>query len=311
MLLKKILDNNFKLNSLRYSLKFLSNFVRFKISNNLMVLGRRNLLNLFFYLEALFYLSKNYSGCFNVSLVYKFNNLNYHFGYFLLRLKNVLRSYSLVSNVSFFKGFQFLKSLIFDSDKKYFILYRSLYLVYDKKKFKLRNYFLGTYYNYSSFLFLEVLNFSVLNDLFLTYNSFYKNGNLAIFLPFFLLLFSFRFSGFFHLWKHRPIGNVNFVDFEDSVILTVFKFYNLFLYYWYSICDNKERLRFFIKVIQQSCLLTLARKHKKNKAWTYDIYFSDFFSDNCNFFLKDLILYVKFLNIGNFLFNSILNEFKY
>ena len=87
LLLKKILDNNFKLNSLRYSLKFLSNFVRFKISNNLMVLGRRNLLNLFFYLEALFYLSKNYSGCFNVSLVYKFNNLNYHFGYFLLRLK--------------------------------------------------------------------------------------------------------------------------------------------------------------------------------------------------------------------------------
>lgn len=130
-----------------------------------------------------------------------------------------------------------------------------------------------------------------------------------IFLPFSLVFYSFRSCGFLHLWRHRAIGNVNFIDFEDAVIINLFKLYKLFLYYWYNICFNNESLHFFFRLLKESCLLTLARKHKKNKTWTYDIYYFDVCSLHYDLF-KDLRFYAKFLNTGNFLFNNLLNEFK-
>lgn len=304
--------NTIKLDSFCCSPNALFKFVNFKLYNYFCSFSKTRLLNLFFSVESLSCLSQNYNfKSFLESTEFPLiSNLNYNFGFLLLKLKILLRSYLLSSDIFFFKGFHFLKSLVFESDKKYFMLYRSLYGISNIKQFKLRNYFLGISYKFSNLLFVETSNFALLIQVFLKLDCKLKNVDLAVFLPFSLLLYAFRFCGFFHLWKYRSIGNINFIDFEDYIIINLFKFYGVFLYYWYSICNNKKSLRFFFKLLQQSCLLTLARKHKKNKTWTYDVFFSElFFYDERVF--KDLIFYLRFFNVGNFLFDTILSEFKY
>lgn len=84
-----------------------------------------------------------------------------------------------------------------------------------------------------------------------------------------------RDAGFFHFKINRPCSNSTFIFFSDSEILKAYSTVMYNLIYYYRVADNFSRVKSIIAHLRKSCLLTLARKHKKNKAWAYRTYGDD------------------------------------
>jgi len=62
---------------------------------------------------------------------------------------------------------------------------------------------------------------------------------------------------------------------EDTKLIKSFSYICYIFLTWFRCCKNLLKLKSFIAIIRESCFLTLARKHNKNKAWAYKVYTSD------------------------------------
>lgn len=107
-----------------------------------------------------------------------------------------------------------------------------------------------------------------------TFDNF--RSTVKIFAPFLFLIKKFRKLGFLHPLKYCPIGNSKYFIFEDYYIIQQFDFLLISLLTWYRCSDNFSKVKLFAEFFRESCLLTLARKHNKSKAWVYSVYTSDF-----------------------------------
>lgn len=132
--------------------------------------------------------------------------------------------------------------------------------------------------------------------------------------PLFYLYSKFRYLGFFHFSKFRPIGNSKFLFLSDYSIIREFSSLSYKLLIWYRFSYNFSKLKLLVEYLRQSCILTLCRKHNKSKRWanrvysfnlflyrnlfTFDSFFPssldmvllkrDFFLENYTFFLSEI-----------------------
>lgn len=115
------------------------------------------------------------------------------------------------------------------------------------------------------------------------------------------------FLGFIHPFKKRPIGNTKYILLDDKAIIIAFGYFANVLLFWYRCCDDFEKIKMIILMLRKSCLLTLCRKHNKNKSWGLRIYTSDLIYIRSSFYNKcffPLSSYVKSLSKKFLLKNS-------
>lgn len=84
-----------------------------------------------------------------------------------------------------------------------------------------------------------------------------------------------RAKGFFHPKKNRPCGNSSFIRHSDAEIIRAYSALMLGLLSYYRAADNLSKVKSLVAHLRKSCIFTLARKHKKNKAWAYETYSDD------------------------------------
>lgn len=176
----------------------------------------------------------------------------------------------------------FLQNLVDDFRKKISFLYQNMNDLHELNSFVLRSYYLSKNRNVKGFLFLSP-GLNILSDI--KYNL-VKNitRTFALFIPIREYFLKLRVLGFIHLYKLRPIGNVNYISFDDWFIIRSFGFLAYCFLSWFRFCDNFSKLRYLVDIIKQSCFLTLSRKHNKSKSWSYNVYTSDLLVFNNLFF---------------------------
>jgi hypothetical protein len=105
--------------------------------------------------------------------------------------------------------------------------------------------------------------------------KFYVNKSFVLLIPFNLLIKKLRLLGFIHSFKNYPTSNLSLIFFSDSFIIRSASYIVYCLLSWFRLCDDFFKLKFFIRLIQESCLLTLCRKHNKSRVWVYNLYTFD------------------------------------
>lgn len=85
----------------------------------------------------------------------------------------------------------------------------------------------------------------------------------------------FRVLGFIHPNKNRPIGNVKYLNLNDIVIIWNFSYLYLIILIWFFDSNNFSSLVTFVRILKQSCILTLCRKHNKSKFWISSVFTND------------------------------------
>ena len=90
------------------------------------------------------------------------------------------------------------------------------------------------------------------------------------------ITYKFKILGFMHLSKDRPIGNIRYLSLSDLNIIRNFSYIYFMIMFWFLDCNNYKKLRSFLSLLRQSCILTLARKHNKSKSWASAIFTSNF-----------------------------------
>jgi hypothetical protein len=103
----------------------------------------------------------------------------------------------------------------------------------------------------------------------------HRKKSLFLFVPVLLLIKKFRLLGFIHPSKNCPIGNLSLILFSDHFIIKISSFLVYSILNWYSFSKNLLSLKILIELVRESCLLTLCRKHNKNKSWAYTTYTSN------------------------------------
>lgn len=198
-----------------------------------------------------------------------------------------------------------LPKLLFGSLSNDFFLYN--YFLELKKNITLQKhittlnlfYFKSNKYILNLFYFNKInictKNSTIVRSNIFNYSIFFKNYYLNIkksfffHVPFNFLTKKLRLLGFLHSFKNRSVGNLSLVYFSDYFIIKISSYIVYAILSWFSLCKDFNRLRFFVELIRESCLLTLCRKHNKTRSWIYNIY------------TFDLILF-KNLYLTNFFF---------
>jgi len=99
--------------------------------------------------------------------------------------------------------------------------------------------------------------------------------NVTIMAPLNDIYNDFRVKGFFHPKKNRPCGNSSFIKHSDAEIIRAYSALMLGLLFYYRAADNFSKVKSIVAHLRKSCIFTLARKHKKGKAWAYEVYGDD------------------------------------
>jgi len=99
--------------------------------------------------------------------------------------------------------------------------------------------------------------------------------NVSISAPLKDIMDNLRAKGFFHFTKKRPCSNNSFLLHSDAEIIKAYSAVMYGLLYYYRAADNFSKVKSIISHLRKSCILTLARKHKKNKSWAYETYGDD------------------------------------
>jgi len=89
------------------------------------------------------------------------------------------------------------------------------------------------------------------------------------------ILDNLRSKGFFHFTKKKPCSNSSFLLHSDVEIIKAYSAVMYGLLSYYRAADNFSNVKSIISHLRKSCILTLARKHKKKKAWAYETYGDD------------------------------------
>lgn len=111
-------------------------------------------------------------------------------------------------------------------------------------------------------------------------NSFFtgfisKRFVLSVLIPIKYFYHRLRHLGFLHFYKFRPIGNIRYLNYSDSLIVKWYGYLAFSFLYWFRGVNNFSYVKVFLELLRNSCLLTLARKHNKTKVWVYSVYTSN------------------------------------
>jgi retron-type reverse transcriptase len=76
-------------------------------------------------------------------------------------------------------------------------------------------------------------------------------------------------KGFYHPIRHKPIANSALLNLSDPEIIKAYISLMYGIMNYYRPADNLSRVKRLVEDLRKSCVLTLARKHKKNAFWVY------------------------------------------
>jgi hypothetical protein len=214
----------------------------------------------------------------NVNNFFLLNLKNYSFNLFLTFLNRSLKEKN--SSTSFIKlnnflipSDGFLKFLLRDFSTKYFFLFSRLSFSFETRKFFLRSYLKGRDIKFfTNYLFFnnDILNFSLI------YSKTFKNFSLLldIKIPLSKLYQKLDFLGFLNFLTRSSCPNMSYIFLEDFLIIYFFQFFSYSIFSWYRISPvlEFEKLSSLFLIIQESCFLTLSRKHKKSRNWSHEVY---------------------------------------
>lgn len=113
----------------------------------------------------------------------------------------------------------------------------------------------------------------------------------------------FKLLGFVHPIKSRPIGNVKYLNLNDVIIIWNFSYLYFIIIFWFLDTNNFSSLAGFVKLLKQSCVLTLCRKHNKSKLWVNSVY------TNNILVLKNLFSSYNYFPSPNFLLGCLDNSY--
>lgn len=68
------------------------------------------------------------------------------------------------------------------------------------------------------------------------------------------------------------MSNLSLIFFSDNFVIKSSSYIVYSLLCWFSFCNDFFKLKFFVELIRESCLLTLCRKHNKTRSWIYNSY---------------------------------------
>jgi hypothetical protein len=91
-----------------------------------------------------------------------------------------------------------------------------------------------------------------------------------LYLP--IIYCKFKILGFIHWNNSRPIGNSKYLNLADMVIIQNFAYLYIIILVWFLRSNNFENLKNFLRILRESCILTLCRKHNKSKVWVNSVY---------------------------------------
>ena len=174
---------------------------------------------------------------------------------------------------SFFSSDIYFDFLLDDFQKRVAFIYQNIFEFYEIREFNLRSYYLLKKFHMNNFLFFNS-DVKFLSNFYIRSKDIFRSkAKFIIFdIPVKKILMKLRFLGYLHLYKIRPVGNVNFLSCEDWFIIKSFGFLAYSFTNWFRFCTNISRVNYIVELIRQSCFLTLARKHNKSKNWVYSVY---------------------------------------
>lgn len=148
--------------------------------------------------------------------------MEYSYNLFFVRIKaffvDSFLNFSTFREVSFLPMDVSYKYLLDDFRKKLLFFYESISSINYATDLFLRSYFMLDDIKYNRFLFLKSdVNFT--RDVFRDSSSISSLSEFEFKVPFNHLFCKLRFLGFVHVYKSRPIANVNYIFFEDFFIL--------------------------------------------------------------------------------------------
>lgn len=79
-------------------------------------------------------------------------------------------------------------------------------------------------------------------------------------------------DNFLHPLRKTPMGNPQLTQFNDGEIIRKYSEVMHSLLEYYSPADNFSSVKSLVEYLRKSCILTLAMRHKKSKAWAYKTY---------------------------------------
>lgn len=193
--------------------------------------------------------------------IYFNNSFFYHkyfFNYYLHKSKKIIKNIL----TSFFPP---IRSSFFSIDLKV-----NLYLIELKKRMLFYYYFFD--FNVKDSFFKQRI---VKKSSRFSGSLYTTSNNIVILFPVNYIYSRFRDLGFFHPLKFRPVSNSKLIFLKDILIIKIYGYLAYSILFWYNISDNFFKVKVFIDFLRQSCLLTLCRKHNKNKNWSFNIYTSN------------------------------------
>lgn len=84
-----------------------------------------------------------------------------------------------------------------------------------------------------------------------------------------------RLMGYIHPIKPKSVSNSFLGFYADSVIVVYINSLIFSILSWYSGADNFSKVKSLVQLLRKSCILTLARKHKKSVPWVHTVYGRD------------------------------------
>lgn len=78
--------------------------------------------------------------------------------------------------------------------------------------------------------------------------------------------------GFYHPLKLKPCSNPKLLVLNDGEIISCYSSVMYGMINYYRVADNFSSVKGLIEGLRKSCVLTLARKHKKRPKWVYGVY---------------------------------------
>lgn len=206
---------------------------------------------------------------------------NYFFNIFLFNMKEVNTYFDrldTITNKLYLPIDLSFKSLLKEFNTRFSFLYLTLFDLTKARNTFLRSYFLNDCYSYSGLLFSDFDIFFSL-CLFTDPKIFDMKSRFTFnfSIPISRIVAKFRLLGFFHPLLDRPIGNIGLINLEDSNIIFFFSYFlNSFLI-WYKKAFDYYKVSYILFILKKSCLLTLSRKHRKSRSWSYILYASFFY----------------------------------
>lgn len=220
----------------------------------------------------------NYEQNYNSLLSKGFNE--YFFNSFLFNMKKVSSYFDSLGVISFKSGLPIDLSFTMVLDEfstRFSFLYFSLCDLTKSRNITLRSYFSTDNSCFSGLLFSDSdILFSIYS--FSSFRLFTATDKFVfkLSIPVGRIISKLRSLGFVHSVLNRPIGNVGLISLEDFKIIGIFNYLFRKFLFWYKRAFDYYKIVYILSFLKKSCLLTLSRKHRKSKSWSYTVYVSFF-----------------------------------